>query len=129
MTQTVRRVAVASLLASIIALPFPASAQAVAERKIEGTVLRTKVTVCEMRARGCAGYLILETAREGRPAQVMVQVRLGVPIRQGDDYVYLPTLGGSTIAVIYITEKGAVIARSIMVVKPAASSSGARTTG
>ena len=84
-------------------------------------MLHTKVTLCEHRARGCAGYLILETGQRGRHEQVMVQVRLGVPIRHGDDYVYLASLGGKFVSVIYVTEKGAIVARAIKVLPETAS--------
>jgi hypothetical protein len=59
--------------------------------------------------------MILETGQRGRREQVMVQVRLGVPIRHEDDYVYLPSLGGKLVSVTYVTEKDAIVAKSIEV--------------
>ena len=85
------------------------------EQKFEGRVLRTRVTLCEHRARGCAGYMILDAEQRGGHEQVLVQVRLGVPIRHGDDYVYLASLGGKRVSVKYVTDKGGVVAREIEV--------------
>ncbi len=95
-------------------------AQAGAEQSIQGTVLQTRVTLCQSRPRGCAGSMVLEVAREGRREQVTVRVRLGVPIRHEDDYVLLATLRGSTVSVVHVVEKGAIVARSIEVTKKAA---------
>ena len=59
--------------------------------------------------------MILDAAREGRREQLAVQVRLGVPIRRGDDYILLANLLGRTVSVTYVLEKGALVARSIEV--------------
>lgn len=113
---TFRRIAAVWLLVAGFAAPIGGLAQPSAEQKLEGRVLRTKVTLCEHRARGCAGYMILDAEQRGRHEQVMVQVRLGVPIRHGDDYVYLASLGGKLVSVIYVDEKGAIVAKAIQVV-------------
>ncbi|OGA14332.1 MAG: hypothetical protein A3H32_04900 [Betaproteobacteria bacterium RIFCSPLOWO2_02_FULL_63_19] len=102
------------LVAALVALPAAAEPAGV-ERRIDGRVLRVTVTLCQMKPRGCAGYLVLELNRLGRRQQVMVQVRMGVPIRHEDDYVLLATLPGSAVSVVHVTEKGAIVARSIEV--------------
>lgn len=113
--EALRRIVGVSLVIAVAVAPLGSPAQPGAEQKFEGRVLHTKVTLCEHRARGCAGYMILETDLRGRRERVMVQVRLGVPIRHGDDYVYLASLGGKLVSVIHVTEKGAIVARAIQV--------------
>lgn len=103
------------LAAALVALP--AGADADAERRVEGKVLRATVTLCQLKPRGCAGYFVLDADRQGRREQVTVQVRLGVPIRRGDDYVLLATLPGSVVSVVHVAEKGAIVARSIEVME------------
>jgi hypothetical protein len=95
-------------------------AQAGAEQRIQGTVLQTRVTLCQFKPRGCAGFMVMELAREGRREQVTVQVRLGVPIRHEEDYVLLATLRGSVVSVVHVIEKGAIVAKSIEVTTKAA---------
>lgn len=104
-----------SLLAAALVVPPGAGAQTGAERRIEGNVLHVTVTLCQLRPRGCAGYFVLEANRQGRREQVMVQVRLGVPIRRGEDYVLLGALSGSAVSVVHVVEKGAIVARWIEV--------------
>ena len=43
-------------------------------------------------------------------------MRLGVPIRDGEKYVYLASLGEKLISVVHVTEKGALVAVSIEVI-------------
>ena len=112
-----RRIAAFFLLIAGLAAPLTGAAQAIAERRIAGKVLHLKVTLCESRPRGCAGHMVVEVDREGGHEQVMVQVRLGVPIRRGDDYVLLGTLPGRLVSVVHVTEKGAIVAKSIEVLK------------
>lgn len=103
-----------ALLASL-ATPLAAAAAKDVERKFEGLVLRAHVTLCQFKPRGCAGYMDVETKRAGRSERWTVQVRLGVPIRRGEDYVLLASLGGSTVVVTYVSERNAIVARSIEV--------------
>lgn len=102
------------------ASPLAMAGAADAEHRIQGAVLETTVTLCQLKPRGCAGFMVVELAREGRREQVTVQVRLGVPIRHEDDYVLLGTLRGSIVSVVHVVEKGAIVARSIEVTKKAA---------
>ena len=115
-TRLARRIA-ALLVATACMAALPAlAAPASIEGKFEGLVLRTRVTVCQFKPRGCAGYMVVETERAGRRVQWTVQVRLGVPIRRGEDYIYLASLGGSAISATYVSEQDAIIARSIEVI-------------
>ena len=59
---------------------------------------------------------MLEAKRGGRRERVAVEVRLGVPIRDGEKYVYLASLGESLVSVVHVTEKGALVAVSIEVI-------------
>ncbi|TAK49461.1 MAG: hypothetical protein EPO27_05255 [Betaproteobacteria bacterium] len=93
------------------------AAPASQERKIEALVLRTHVTLCQFKPRGCAGYMVVATTeRPGKREQWTVQIPLGVPIRRGEDYVFLASLGGSAISVTYVRERDAIVARSIEVI-------------
>ncbi len=100
------------LVAAALAASAAASGE---ERRIEGRVLRATVTLCQLRPRGCAGYFDLEVKRPGGRDVVLVHVRLGVPIRHGDDYVLLGTLPGSVVSVVHVVERGAIVARWIEV--------------
>ena len=108
-----------ALLVAALAFPPAGAAPASAERRIDGSVVRTKVTLCEFRPRGCAGYLVLEVERGGKREQLTVQVRLGVPIRRGEEYVLLASLPGSVVSVVCVAENGAIVARSIEVTESA----------
>ncbi|TAN50450.1 MAG: hypothetical protein EPN19_14095 [Betaproteobacteria bacterium] len=110
------RIAGALALVASLATPLAAAAATDVERKFEGLVLRTQVTLCQFKPRGCAGYMDVETRRAGRSERWTVQVRLGVPIRRGEDYVFLASLGGSAISVTYVRERDAIVARAIEVI-------------
>ena len=107
----------AAAAAFLIAILFDGAARAEVEEKIEGRVLHVKVTLCQFKPRGCAGYMILDAGHGGRREQLTVQVRLGVPIRRGEDYVLLGNLPGRAVSVTHVVEKGAIVARSIEVLK------------
>jgi hypothetical protein len=109
------------LLMIALAAPGDGSAQGREERRVEGRVLETKLTICQLKPRGCAGTMILESERAGRREQLTVRVQLGVPIRRGEDYISLGVLGGSRVKVVYVTEKDSIVARSIEVLEGKAS--------
>lgn len=118
--QVSRGIAGIFVLIACLAAPLGRAALASTESRFEGVVLRTHVTICQFKPRGCAGYMEVATERGGRRAQWTVQVRLGVPIRRGDDYVYLASLGGKRVSIVHVNEDGAIIARSIEVLTEAA---------
>lgn len=110
-----RRIAAAALVIWSLAVPLAPGAQPGVEQRLQGAVLSTRVTLCELKPRGCAGYMIVQTDPTGGRERVTVQVRLGVPIREGETYVALATLDGRAVSVVYVNEKGRLIARSIEV--------------
>ncbi len=104
-----RRFLIAALAATFSTL----TGTALAQEKIEGKVISTKLTVCQFKPGGCAGSLLMETAAPGKREQVTIQVPLGTMIRKGEEVVYLPALRGRIVAVTHVTEKGERIARAI----------------
>lgn len=101
-------------MAACIAAPAAPASQ---ERKFEALVLRTHITLCQFKPRGCAGYMVVAAERPGKREQWTVQIPLGVPIRRGEDYIYLASLGGSTVSVTYVNQRGGIVARSIEVIE------------
>ena len=96
----------AALAGTLFALSWPA----VAQEKIEGKVLSTKLTVCTFKPGGCEGTMVLETAK---PEQLAIKVPLGTMIQKGSETVFLPALRGRTVSVTHVTDKGERIARAI----------------
>ncbi|MGQ5488028.1 hypothetical protein ACUH78_04205 [Thauera sp. ZXT1-4] len=93
-----------------------APAPGFAQQALEGKVVGSKLTHCDFKPGGCAGSLKLQTAT----GEVEIDVPLGTPIRQGSEYVYLPTLRGKVVSVVLAADKPGKTARSIDVkaVKP-----------
>lgn len=87
------------------------------QEKIEGTVVGTKLTLCQFKPGGCEGYLTLETTGAVKPEQVTLKVALGTPIKKGKEDVFLPALRGKSVAVSYVTDKGEKLAKSIEVLE------------
>jgi hypothetical protein len=102
--------AVFAVILATAALPV------LAQERLEGVVLSTKLTACQFKPGGCAGSLVLEVQRDGKAAQVAVKVPLGTPIRKGNEYAYLPSLRGNKVAVSQHDENGEKVAKSIDVV-------------
>jgi len=90
----------------------------IAQEKIQGKVVRTKLTACQPRANGggCAGTLMLETNVDGKAQQMPIKVDMDTIIRKGKDFIFLPATQGSAVAVTYKVEKGEKAATSIDVV-------------
>ncbi len=110
-----RSLVVSLAFAAIIGLQ---TISAAAQEKIEGTVVSTKMTLCEFKPGGCEGDLVLERKGSGGKAEsTTIRVPKGTLIKKGNDYAYLPTLRGSVVAVTYVTEKGTPVAKSIEVLK------------
>ncbi len=93
-------------LGALLALPSQAGWS---QEMLEGKVVGTKLTHCDFKPGGCAGSLKLQTAT----GEVEIDVPLGTPIRQGSEYVYLPTLRGKAVSVLLAADKSAKTARSI----------------
>lgn len=98
------------LTAALAGALYALSGVALAQEKLEGKVLSTKVTVCTFKPGGCEGTMVLETAT---PEQVTIKVPLGTMIQKGSETVFLPTLRGRIVTVTHVTEKGERIARAI----------------
>ena len=86
-----------------------------ADEKLEGTVVRTNLTMCNPKpiGGGCQGDLTLETKPAG---QVTITVVADTIIKKGRDFLLLPATQGSSVVVNYLTEKGQKIAKSIDVI-------------
>ena len=94
-------------LTSIVALTgvlFALASPAVeaAEERIEGTVVSTVLTACDMKPGTCEGSLVLDT--KGKDGQVPVKVPKGTQIKKGNDHLFLPGLKGSQVAIAYVND-------------------------
>lgn len=85
------------------------------QEKIEGKVVGTKLTHCDMNVKvgGCAGTLKLERMAGDKLEELTINVPLGTPIKRGTETVYLPALRGKTVVVTQVTEKNERVARAI----------------
>lgn len=91
------------------------AAAGLAQEKIEGKVVRTDVTVCDMNVKvgGCAGTLTIERKAGDKTEQLTINVPLGTPIKRGIETAYLPALRGKTVAVTQMMEKNERVAKAI----------------
>jgi len=101
-------VALAGLLLALVSRPAGA-----AEERIEGTVVSTALTACDFKPGTCEGSLVLDT--KGKDGQVTIKVPKGTQIKKGNDHMFLPGLKGSQVAIAYVNDKGARVAKSIEV--------------
>ena len=85
------------------------------QEKIEGRVVGTKLTHCDMNVKvgGCAGTLKMERKAGDKTEELTINVPLGTPIKRGTETVYLPALRGKTVAVIQVMEKNERVATAI----------------
>ncbi len=111
MKMIVFMVVVTGLLVAV-ASPAPEAA----EERIEGTVVSTVLTACGMKPGTCEGSLVLGT--KGMHGQVAVKVPNGTLIKKGDGHVFLPDLKGSQVAIAYVNDNGARVAK-VIEVRPA----------
>lgn len=104
------------LYLGLLALVLPATA-ALAQERIEGKVIGTRLTFCafDRKIGGCAGALALQTEREGKSAEMTFEVPLGTPITQGREVVYLPALRGKMVAITHVVDKNQRVAKAIEV--------------
>jgi len=92
------------------------STSTLAQERLQGKVVATKLTHCDFKPGGCAGTLTLEVAARGQGMQSTIDVPLGTVIRKGSETVYLPALRGRDITVVLASHQGALVAKSIDVV-------------
>jgi hypothetical protein len=113
-----RRVSRGALYLGFFALALQAAA-ASAQEKIEGKVVGTKLTHCDMNVKigGCAGTLTMERKADGKTEELTFNVPLGTPITRGGKTEYLPALRGKTVVLTHVTEKNERVAKAIEVAK------------
>ena len=99
------------LTAALAGALYALSGTALAQERIEGKVLSTKLTACTFKPGGCEGTMVLETG--AKPEQITIKVPLGTLIQKGTETVYLPALRGRIVTVTHVTEKGEKIAKGI----------------
>ncbi len=105
-------------LGTVLALTMGAGA-ARAQEKIEGKVVSTKLTHCDMNVKigGCAGKLTMERQADGKKEELTFNVPLGTPITRGGETQYLPALRGKTVVITQVIEKNERVAKAIEVPK------------
>lgn len=101
-------------VASTILAVFATVAAALAQQQMEGTVLSTKLTACDMKPGTCEGTMVLDT-NGAAPGQVTIKVPKGTLIKQGDGHLFLPGTKGRVVAITYVEDKGEKVAKSIEV--------------
>lgn len=108
------------ILLLVAALTLLAHAPAgFSQEKIEGKVVGTKLTHCDMNVKigGCAGTMKLERKAGDKAEELTINVPLGTPITRGSETVYLPALRGKTVVVTQVTEKNERVAKAIELIK------------
>lgn len=85
-----------------------------AQQQIEGTVVSTKLTACDMKPGTCEGTMVLDT-KGATPRQVTIKIQKGTVIKHGDGYLFLPGTKGRVVAVTYVEDKGEKVAKSVEV--------------
>ena len=83
-----------------------------AQQKIEGTVVSTKMTACDMKPGSCEGTMLIDT-KDPTPGQVTIKVEKGTVIKHGDGHLFLPGTKGRLVAITYVEDKGEKVAKSI----------------
>jgi hypothetical protein len=112
-----KKMAIGFSLASVFLLTGLLSAS-LAQEKIEGTVISTNLTACEIKPGGCEGTLVLEAKIAGKAEQVSFKVVKGTLITKGQDYMLLPAIQGSTVAIVYDVKAGGEKVAKSITVKP-----------
>lgn len=88
-----------------------------AQEKLEGKVVGTKLTHCDMNVKvgGCAGTLTLESRAGGNKQELNINVPLGTPITRAGETMYLPALRGKNVVVTHVMDKNERVAKAIEV--------------
>lgn len=106
-----RRVASIAVVSLAAGQAFSASA----EDRIEGTVVRTKLTQCDMATHRCEGFLDLQTEKSGKGDPTVIRVVADTTIKKGEERMYLPALRKNVVSINYVTDKGEKVAKAIEV--------------
>ena len=85
-----------------------------AQQQVEGTVVSTTLTACDMKPGTCEGTMVLDT-KGATPGQVTIKVPKGTQIKQGEGHLFLPGTKGRAVLVTYVEDKGEKVAKSIEV--------------
>ena len=85
-----------------------------AQQKIEGTVVSTKMTACDMKPGSCEGTMTLDT-KGATPGQVTIKIQKGTVLKHGDGHLFLPGTKGRVVEITYIEDKGEKVAKSVEV--------------
>lgn len=114
-----RRIAMHVLTAPATLVLLLLAPAAFAQEKIEGKVVGTKLTSCDMTVKvgGCAGTMKLEHKAGEKIEELSINVPLGTPITRGTETVYLPALRGKTVVVTQVMEKNERVAKAIELAK------------
>jgi hypothetical protein len=112
-----RRTAIGLFIAPVLILTGFLSAS-LAQEKIEGTVISTNLTACEIKPGGCEGTLVLEAKIAGKAERVSFKVPKGTLITKGQGYMLLPAIQGSTVAIVYDVKAGGEKVAKSITVKP-----------
>ena len=102
-----------AVVCALLAL-FAAVSVVLAQQQIEGAVVSTKLTACDMKPGTCEGTMVLDT-KGATPGQVTIKVPKGTQIKQGDGHLFLPGTKGRVVAVTYVEDKGEKVAKSVEV--------------
>ena len=100
--------------ASAVLTVFAPASIALAQQQIEGTVVSTKLTACDMKPGSCEGTMTLDS-KGATPGQVTIKVQKGTVIKHGDGHLFLPGTKGRLVTITYVEDKGEKVARSIEV--------------
>lgn len=105
-----------ALYLGFLVLALQATA-ASAQEKIEGKVVGTKLTHCDMNVKigGCAGTLTMERKAGDKTEELTFNVPLGTPITRAGRTEYLPALRGETVVIKHVSEKNEHVAKAIEV--------------
>ena len=101
------------VVSAVLAL-FSVVSIAHAQQQVEGTVVSTKMTACDMKPGTCEGTMVLDT-KGATPGQVTIKIQKGTVIKHGDGYLFLPGTKGRVVAITYVEDKGEKIAKSVEV--------------
>ena len=106
-----RPIVTIALTVFMVSVPIAVS---VAQQQIEGTVVGTKMTACDMKPGTCEGTIVLDT-KGATPGPVTIKIQKGTVIKHGDGYLLLPGTKGRVVAITYVEDKGEKIAKSVEV--------------
>jgi len=101
-------------VASAMFALLTAVAGAHAQQQVEGTVVSTKMTACDMKPGSCEGTMTLDT-KGATPGQVTITIQKGTVIKHGDGHLFLPGTKGRVVAITYVEDKGEKVAKSVEV--------------